>query len=76
MKYKRIQKMIIKYLEANGPSNTREIYEYVNNKDANGIQSHALNNILSKNPNIKASHMERIKGFSDNSYMITIWKVD
>tara|TARA_R110002020_G_scaffold2_6_gene76 strand:- start:2970 stop:3200 length:231 start_codon:yes stop_codon:yes gene_type:complete len=76
MKYKRIQKMIIKFLEQNGPANTRVIYEYVNRHDKNGIQSHALSNVLSKNPSIKATHTERVKGITDNSYELTVWKVD
>jgi hypothetical protein len=67
--------MIIKFLEENGPSNTRVIYEYVNRHDKNGIQSRALSNVLSKNPSIKATHTERVKGFTDNSYELTVWKV-
>ena len=73
-KYKRIQKQIIRFLEENGPQNTRNIYEYINDNNANGIQINALTNVLSKNPEFVESHIVRVKGVTMNSYTLIVWK--
>ena len=61
VKYQRIQKMIFKFLEDNGPMNTRRIYEHINENDKHGIQITALSNVLSKNPEFVQTHTERAK---------------
>ena len=73
-KYKRVQKMIIKFLEDNGPMNTRRIYEYVNENCKHGIQITALSNVLAKNPQFVESHTERVQGLTLSSYTLIVWQ--
>ena len=75
-KYKRIQKRIIRFLEENGPQNTRSIYEHINDNDANGIQINALTNVLSKNKEFVESHTERVQGIMLNTYTLIVWKAN
>ena len=76
VKYQRIQKMIFKFLEDNGPMNTRRIYEYINENDKHGIQITALSNVLSKNPEFVQTHTERVKSMTLSSYTLIVWQAN
>ena len=71
-KYMRLIKMIEKKLN-DREMNTVQIKEYVNMNYRNGIQSHALNNILSKNPQFVKVGEERTKSILGGSYVVSIW---
>ena len=71
-KYMRLIKMIEAKLN-DGKMNTVQIKEYVNLNYRNGIQSHALNNILSKNPQFVKVGEERTKSILGGSYTVSIW---
>ena len=73
-KYMRIKRMIIKFLEDNGPMNTRRIYEYINDNDKHGIQITALSNVLARNPEIIECHTERVQSLTHSSYTLIVWK--
>ena len=73
-KYTRIKKIIIRYLNEYGPSNTRKILEYVNEISSTGITSMAMVNVLSKHRNIEKSHSERVKGYT-GSYEVCVWQI-
>jgi 3-isopropylmalate dehydratase small subunit len=67
---------VIKMIEwklGGGDMNTQQIKEYINANTFNGIGTHALNNILSKNKQFEKKGQERIGGITGSSYKVTIW---
>lgn len=76
MKYKRIQNKIVKFLEQQGAKNTYEIYEHINDNDANGIVMAALCNVLSKNKKFVECEKVRVEGITQSSYTLSVWKIE
>ena len=64
---------IIAAKQNDGDMNTTQIKEYINDNSRNGIQSHALCNILSKNPIFVKKGEERTRYMVGSSYKVTIW---
>ena len=75
MKKTRIKSNIWVYLHENGPKNTVEICEFLNNNTRDGTSVKSLGPILSREPNFECVGKEKIKALMGGSYPVKIWKL-
>tara|TARA_B100001287_G_C22251785_1_gene330810 strand:+ start:133 stop:366 length:234 start_codon:yes stop_codon:yes gene_type:complete len=75
MKYKRIKKKIVKFLEENGEKSTMEIYAHINRIDKNGITTSALCNVLAKTPYFEKVETRKVSSITLSTYDTKIWRM-